>query len=349
MDLRSFVDLLAKQGRLKRIGRQVDWRLEIGKITRENRVPLLFENIKDYPGHRVFTNGLSDVELIGLAVGIKPGQSRQQIVAEIKNRARNPLPPTLVEAGPVQQNVIPASDIDFLSLPVPQWNPQDAGRYIGTWHLNVTRDPETSVRNVGVYRMQVLGPKQATVSTSPTSHLGLHVAKAEKAGRPLQMAIAIGVSEPVMMAASAACPVGFDEYDLAGSLEKESVKLIRCETVDLEVPADSEIVIEGALKPGVRATDGPYLDYAGKANTNPSAFVFEATRLMFRNNPIFRGTSIGGPGAEDHQLFAVLAQLDLVDFHGRRSRQLVQNQLLKQRLYRAFQFAGRLGGLIRNN
>jgi len=349
MDLRAFIDLLSKQGHLRRIERQVDWRFEIGRITRENRVPLLFENVKDYSGRRVFTNGLSDVGLIGLALGLESGQSRKQIIEEARKRVQNPLPPVMVEGGPVLQNVVQASNIDFLSFPIPHWSSQDAGRYIGTWHINVTRDPETGTRNAGVYRMQVLGPRQATVSTSPTSHLGLHVAKAEKAGRPLQMAIAIGVREAVMMAASAACPYGFDEYELAGGLETQSLQLIKCQTVNLEVPADSEIVIEGFIKPAARVQDGPYFDYAGKANTNPNAFLFEATQLMFRNDPIFRGTSVGVSGAEDHQLFAVLAQLNLVDFHGRRSRQLVQNQLLKKRLFKAFQFAGRLGDLVRTN
>lgn len=349
MELRAFIDLLSEHGHLRRIEREVDWRFEIGRITRENRVPLLFENVKGYPGRRVFTNGLSDVGLIGLALGLESGQTRKEIVREAKKRVRNPLTPSVVEAGPVLQNVVSASEIDFLEFPVPQWNTQDVGRYLGTWHINATKDPETGARNVGVYRMRVLGPRQATVSTSPTSHLGLHVAKAEKAGQALQMAIAIGVSEAVMMAASAACPYGFDEYELAGGLETKGLQLIKCRTVDLEVPADSEIAIEGFLRPGIRVQDGPYFDYAGKANTNPNAFLFEATRLMFRNDPIFRGTSVGIPGAEDHQLFSVLAQLNLVDFHSRRSRQMVQNQLLKKRLFRAFQFAGRLGDFVRSN
>jgi len=349
MDLRAFIDLLSTQGHLKRIEREVDWKFEIGSITREHRVPLLFENVKGYPGRRVFTNGLSNAGLIALALGLDPKQDPKIIISEARTRLQNPLAPTTVKSGPVLQNVVPAPNVDFLTFPVPQWSTQDAGRYLGTWHINVTKDPETGARNVGVYRMQVLGPKQATVSTSPTSDLGRHVAKAEKAGRALQMAIAIGVSEAIMIAASAACPYGFDEYEFAGGLETGPLQLLKCQTVDLEVPADSEIAIEGFIKPGERVQDGPYLDYAGKANTNPNAFLFEATRLMFRNNPIFRGTSVGLPGAEDHQVFSLLAHLNLVDFHGRRSRQRVQNPLLKKRLFRAFQFAGRLGGLHPRN
>lgn len=348
MDLRSFIDLLSKLGRLRRIEQEVDWKFEIGRISRERREPLLFENVKDYPGSRIFTNGLSSVGLIGVALGL-PSATQDEIIKQAKKRVQKPLTPRMVDTGAVLENIVATNEIDFLKFPVPHWSTQDGGRYIGTWHINVTKDPETGIRNIGVYRMQVLGPKHATVSTSPTSHLGLHVAKAEKQGRALQMAVAIGVSEATMMAASAACPYGFDEYDLAGGLATDRLQLIKCGTVDLEVPADSEIAVEGFLKPGARVKDGPYFDYAGTANTNPKAFLFEATRVVFRNNPIFRGTSVGIPGAEDHQLFSVLAQLNLVDFHGRHSRQLVQNQFLKKRLFRAFQFAGRVGSFVHDN
>lgn len=344
MDLRSFIDLLWSHGLLKRIEPEVDWRFEIGRITREHREPLLFENVRGYPGSRVFTNGLSSPELIALSLGLGSQQGMKEIINAAKNRLQKPLSPVIVDSGPILQNIVRADDIDFLELPVPQWSPRDAGRYLGTWHVNVTKDPETGTRNVGVYRMQVLGPKHATVSTSPTSDLGRHVAKAEKTGRALPMAVAIGVSEAVMIAASAACPYGYDEYQFAGGLETKPLQLLKCETVDLEIPADAEIAIEGLIQPGERVQDGPYLDYAGKANTNPKAFLFEATRMMFRDNPIFRGSSIGLPGAEDHQVFSLLAHLKLVDFHGRRSRQFVQNPLLRKRLFRPFQLAGRLGG-----
>ena len=345
MDLRLFIDRLLAEGRLRRVSQLIDWKFDVGRMIREEHVPLLFENIKDYPGHRIFSNGLVDSDSIGIALGLQPG--KPDVIREARKRTRTPIEPVLVQSGPVLENVIEVGDIDFLKFPIPQWHPEDAGRYIGTWHLNITKDPETGLRNLGVYRMQVVGPNQATVSTSPRSHLARHFAKAEAKGQALEMAVAIGVSEALIMAASAACAFGLDEYDLAGGLQSQAVQLIKCQTISHEVPADSEIVIEGIIKPGVRVQDGPYFDYAGKASVNPKAFLFEATRLMFRDNPIFRGTSIGGPGAEDHQLFALLAQLNLVDFHGSPAKQWIQNQFLKMRLFGPFQFAGRMGSLIR--
>lgn len=340
--LRQFICLLEAGGRLKRVTRQVDWKFELGEITRGNQLPLLFENIKDYPGHCVFTNGLSHISTIAAALGCTPDISRKVLISELRARVSRPVKPVLVDGSAVFAKVFQDQTVDLLQLPIPQWSDQETGRYLGTWHINVTQDPENGRRNVGVYRMQVLGPNTATVSTSPQSHIGRHLAKAEKQGRPLEMAVAIGVPECVIMAAGAAYPCGCDEYELAGALQANPIDLIPCQTVSLEVPAEAEIVIEGELKPGVRVKDGPYFDYSGKTNINPNAFVFEARRLMFRHRPIFRGAAIGVAGAEDHQMFAVLSELDLVDFHGRRIKQAVQNQLLKRHLLSAFQWSGKL-------
>jgi len=348
-DLRHFIQVLEDARRLSRVRPEIDWRFDLGRMTRESGTALLFENIKDYPNQRVFTNGLRDMTQIALALGLERETTWKTLITEAKKRVAAPVKPRLVKTGPVLENIVPASDVNLLQLPVPQWSNHDGGRYIGTWHINVSKHPETGSRNVGVYRMQLLGPKQATVSASPRSHLARQVAKAEKGGQPLPMAVAIGVSETMVMAAAAAYPDGMDEYDLAGGLQQEAVQLISCQTVNLEVPALSEIVIEGFIQPGVRVQDGPYFDYTGKTNTNPNAFLFEATQLMFRSNPIFRGTSIGAPGAEDHQLFAFLAELNLVDFHGSRVKQRVQNLALKQRLFRTFQYLGKIGAVVRGN
>jgi 2,5-furandicarboxylate decarboxylase 1 len=343
MDLRALVDLLSREGLLRRVERQVDWKYELGEIARTNQAPLLFENIKDYPGQRLFTNGMSSLESMALALGIGREKRRRRIVKEAKKRAANPIKPQVVDCGPVFENVVPGPEIDLLKFPVPLWSRLEAGRYIGTWHINVTRDPETGSRNVGVYRMEVKGPKLASVCTSPKSHLGQHFFKAERAGAPLEMAVAIGTSEAVVMAAGAGCPYGEDEYELAGGLQQEAVRLIRCGTVNLEVPADSEIVIEGIIRPGVRVQDGPYFDYAGAPDSS-LAFLFEATRLLFRNNAIFRGTAIGLPGAEDQQIFSILSALGLFDFHGSWHKRVIQAPLIHWRLFRAFQFAGRVKG-----
>jgi 4-hydroxy-3-polyprenylbenzoate decarboxylase len=332
--LRGFIETLSDAGRLVRVKEPTHWRFDIGRLARDSKEPLLFENIEDYPGQRVFTNGLRDIALIALALGLKRDISRADLITEVRRRVATPFSPRVVETGPVLENILQGSAVNLLTLPIPQWNENDSGRYLGTWHINVTKDPETGSRNVGVYRMQLLGSNRATVSTSPGSHLSQHVAKAETNGLALPMAVAIGVDEALIMAAGAGYPYGMDEYELAGGLQQKPVELIGCQTVHLEVPAHSEIVIEGSIQPHVRVQDGPYFDYTGTISTNPNAFLFEATQLMFRNNFIFRGTSIGVPGAEDHQIFAVLADLRLLDFHGSSANRHIQDLVLRQRLLR---------------
>lgn len=343
MDLRKFIEILGETGQLYRIDRQVDWRYELGDITRRERAPLLFENIKDYPGHRVFTNGLINLNSICLSLGLRCGEKRNILIEQIRQRLKTPIAPVQVSSGPVLENVVEGEKLNLLQLPVPYWNKRDAGRYIGTWHVNVSRDPENGSYNLGVYRMQVLGPQQATISTSSKSHLGIQFAKAEAMGKPLEVAVAIGVSEAIFIAAAAGYPAGKDEYELAGALQGKSVDLVQCRSIGLKVPADSEIVIEGYLKPDVRVFDGPYFDYAGKSTSNPKAFLFEATSMMFRNRLIFRGAAIGHLGAEDVFLYSILSEVGLFDFHGSRLRRTLQILFLKEGFFRAFQFAGRIG------
>lgn len=344
-DLRAFIRRLEEAGRLIRVQESVDWNLGIGQWTRATRKPVLFENVEGYSGQRVLTNGLADPICIGLALGFGPEIPYRQMLADVEKRLARPIPPKLVSTGPVFENIVPAGEIDLLRLPVPQWSKCDAGRYIGTWHLNISRDPETGKRNVGVYRMQVLGPRQATISASRGSDLARQVAHAEATDIALPVVVAIGAPEAAVIAAGAACPPGMDEFELAGALQQSSLEVIACG--NLAIPASCEIAIHGFIHPGVRVQDGPYLDYYGRANTNPNAFLFEATGMTYRNHPIFRGSAIGQAGAEDHQLFAFLAQLGLVDFHGSRVKQKVQNFLWKRRAFSAVQIAGRLASTLK--
>jgi len=347
-DLRNFIDVLDKQKVLVRMNREVNWKYDIGKISRLNNNPILFENIMDYPGFQVVTNALCDYSKIALALNLDTSISVNQLHSIFRQRVSHTIDPKIVSKGPVEENKIKENNVNLFMLPVPWWSRADGGRYIGTWHINVSKDPETGRRNLGVYRMMVLDSNHTTVSVSPDSHLDYHIQKARIYGKPLEMSVAIGVSEVLIIAASCAFPLDIDEYCKAGALCNSPVELVRCRTVDLEVPADSEIVIEGVIDPNIRVTDGPFLDYAGITNTNHNAYRFEVTCIMHRNNPIFRGAAVGRPGAEDHVLFSFLSQFGLVDFHGSRLRQKVQNFLLKRRAYRTFQLTGRASQLFKS-
>ncbi|MEW6752092.1 MAG: UbiD family decarboxylase [Candidatus Latescibacterota bacterium] len=346
MTLREFICRLEQEGRLRRFAAPVDWKHEIGRLTRQADCALLFENVRGYPGQSVFTNGLRTYAQIALALGLPSSAGPRQSAQAVRRALARPLPPVQVSSGPVCSHVV-EQGIDLERFPVPWWSELDGGRYVGTWHLNITRSPDTGERNVGVYRMQVKGPATTALSVSSGSHIARHIAQAEKRGTDLEMAVAIGVPESLVMVAGAALPYGTDELAVGGALEGSPVELVPCRTVDLLVPATAEIVLEGRVKAGERVPDGPYLDYAGFPSADPQARLFEVTGLMFRDRPVFRGTSVGPAGAEDHRLFSVLARAGLVDFHGNRLRQSAQNKLLCRGLFRTFQLAGKAGRLLR--
>jgi UbiD family decarboxylase len=342
LNLRQFISALEAAGFLNRISRQVDWRIQVGQMSRQSDSPMLFESVKDYPDWKIFTGGFSQLPFIAVALGLDPKISRREMILTLRDRLTKPLPPVPLEQRPAD-NFLAGDKVNLFDLPVPQWSKIDAGRYVGTWHLNITKDPDTGIRNLGIYRMQILNQNQTTLSVSPRSHLATHMEKAEREQRPLEMAVAIGVAEPVIMAGAAALPYGTDELAVAGGLMSRPVEVVKCRTVDLEVPADSELVLEGKIIPGERVNDGPYMDYAGIPSVNPKAFLFQVTAISWRDQPIFRGMAVGRPGAEDHQLFVLLSQIGLLDFHGSRIRRALQGVLIRHKMFRLFQFAGRLG------
>ncbi|HUB18173.1 MAG TPA: UbiD family decarboxylase [Acidobacteriaceae bacterium] len=309
LDLRAYIQILRKARYLTQVRERVDWKLGIGRWTRSRQKPLLFENVKDYPEHRVFTNGLANPLCIALALGFDAGTPIGRVIAQARKRLKEPIAPRMVPTGPVMENVVPASVLDFAQFPMPQWNEQDRGRYLGTWHLNISHDPETGRRGIGMYRMRAIGPRHATINAPKRSTLARQMAKAEAKKMELPMAVAIGAPEATAIAARAVCPAGMDAFDLAGALQQRPVELMLCGHV--EAPAHAEILIEGFVHPEKRVEDGPYFDYHGRPKTNPKAYLFEATRIMHRDDPIFRGSTLGKPGAEDYQVQEFLEELNL--------------------------------------
>ena len=323
LDMRSFIHILTRARYLTQVRERVDWKTGISRWTKSRQKPLLFENVKEYPGQCVFTNGLANSTCIALALGFDAGTPIDRVITLARERLREPVAPKMIPIGPVIENVVPASMIDFSQFPMPQWNQRDHGRHLGTWHLNVSRDLETGHRSVGMYRMRALGPNRATINAPRRSELARHIAKAEAKKMELPMAIAIGAPEATVIAARSVCPHGMDAFDLAGALQQKPVELIQCGHA--EAPAYSEIVIEGFVHPETRVEDGPWFDYHGKPKTNPKAYLFEATRLMHRDDPIFRASALGKPGAEDYQVHAFLDQLKLRNAVGSRLWQFVHS------------------------
>jgi len=348
--IRGTIDRLENAGLLRRITEEVDWRHQVGDLTRQevkkgkNARALLFETIKNYPGNRILTNGCVSYQSIAASLGMEYSGNKNRLIDRIRERIGRKIRPERSLEAPICFKSHIGKEIDLTCLPVPWWSREDGGRYIGTWHLNITAHPDTGKRNVGVYRMCIIDPNHSTISVSSNSHLQKHYAIAEKRGQPLPMSVAIGVADPLVIAAASAFPQDHDEFTMAAGLLSEPVRLTKGLTIPVECPADAEIILEGNILPGARTADGPFFDYCGVPNTNPNALVFEVSAIRTRENPVFRGAAIGIPGAEDLVLYSLLANLDLYDFHGARLRHAVQGFLFHKGWHRLVQMAGKLKG-----
>jgi 4-hydroxy-3-polyprenylbenzoate decarboxylase len=343
MELKTAIQKLRDSKELHVVNNEIDWKFQVGSICRKHfREPILFSNIKGYNDFKIFTGGFSSEKTISILLGIEKYTSLKEISCIVKKRLLNKIKPKIVNGTSSDNGFLNCSSVDLHSLPIPWWDRRDSGRYIGTWHANITKDIQNLTRNVGVYRMMVLDETHSTISVSKHSHLAQHFLKSEAMGRDLDMVTAIGTEEEIVMAAAAAVPIECDEFESAGAISCEPVILGRCMTISLEYPINSEIILEGKLKAGIRVTDGPFADYTGTTSCNKNALLYEVSAMYYKNNPVFRGMAVGMPGAEDHQMLSILASIGMMHFHGSKYRNIIQSFLLRCRLFKLFQLSGKI-------
>lgn len=316
-DLRSWIATLERHGELRRITAEVDWDQEIGAITRINLglagPALLFEAIKGYRDGsctKFMTSGLGNRRQVCLLLGLPVETTDRALVATLKQRFRQPLPPVTVATGPVKRTVLKGADIDLGAFPVPLWHHLDGGRYIDTFCAVVTKDPEIGQTNVGLYRGQVLGRDKIGKLVIPTQHWGAHFSKHKGEMTPMPVAVVHGWHDVMPFCAGSPFLKSVCEYDMMGAILGRPVELVRCETSDLMVPASAEIVVEGTVSPDPASfePEGPFGEYPGYAGGRPSPKpVLQVECITHRDDPILRGTLEGArPGfpSEDSTLCA---------------------------------------------
>jgi len=256
MDLRQWLGVLEKEGELRRVGAEVHWDRELGAVARrvlEKRGPaLLFENVTGYkPGARctkLFTGGLGDRRRLALALGFPKDVSNAELVQYVMAKNRETLAPRIVKTGPVKDVIVTGAAIDQAEFPVPRWHHLEGGRYIHTFSGIVTRDPDTRVMNVGIYRGMIGKPDTCPMLLiKGGQHWGHHFQKYSDRGQPMPVACVIGWDPIMPFLAGSPIPTGVCEWDVMGAYRGEPVELVKCETVDLEVPGAAEGVIEGLV------------------------------------------------------------------------------------------------------
>ena len=316
-NLQSFLSILERHGQLNTVRVEVDPQYEVTEIAtrvvKEQGPALLFENVKgsDYP---LAINILGSERRIELALGRHP----QQVGAELKRlmeaamppRPRQLLhewrtvgrilamPPRRVRRAPVQEIDEP---VDLGRLPILKCWPKDAGRFL-TCGLVLTHDPETDARNLGIYRMQVVGPDQVLMHWQIQKGGGFHYWKAEQQGKALAVSVIIGVDPILYIAAVSPLPEGIDELAFAGFLSGRRVPLVLGKTKQTVAPAEAEFVIEGVVPPDERMAEGPFGDHFGHYSHPKPCPVMWVQHITRRTNPVYLAAVVGKPPQEDRYI-----------------------------------------------
>ena len=335
----EFVAALRRVGELAEIGARVDPRLEISEITdrvvKEGGPALLFTNVRDsaYP---VLTNQFGSERRMALAFGAK---SIEEVAQRVRNAVSLGFPrtfdariakafdvgsaafavPRTVKTAAVQEVV--EHDVDLTTLPVLTTWPLDGGPFV-TLPLVFTKDPDSGMQNVGMYRMQRYD------RTTMGMHWQKHKqgrAHAAKWGKRVPVAVAIGADPAVTYSATAPLPPIVDEISLAGFLRGRAVRMVRCRTIDIKVPADAEFVLEGYVDNDDLRIEGPFGDHTGVYSLADYYPTFHVTCVTHRRNPIYAATVVGKPPMEDawlgkttERIFLPLLQMvvpEIVDYN----------------------------------
>jgi 4-hydroxy-3-polyprenylbenzoate decarboxylase len=310
MDLRSFISLCEKEGELKRIKPEVDWDLEmshIAKLNEERGGPaLLFEKVKGYPSP-VLSSVCTTTSRLALIMGMPKNTSLVELMREWVKRTANKKPPKFVASGPCKENVLKGDQINLLKFPVPKVFPKDGGRFFGTTAYTISKDPESGWLNVGVYRLQVLDEKTLGAQFIKGKHADIMLQKYKSLKKPMPVIVAIGGDPLMFLMGAARLPAFESEYDFGGAIRGEPIEVTKGETIDLPVPANAEIVVEGEVDPETTRPEGPFGEYTGYYSgigSTPRNFI-KIHCITHRNNPIFWFTTVGRAVTDTHMTMAL--------------------------------------------
>ncbi|MGB9710074.1 MAG: menaquinone biosynthesis decarboxylase [Thermodesulfovibrio sp.] len=317
-DLREFLNLLEKKGLLHRVSVEVDPVLEIAEITdRMCKSPsggkaLFFEKVKgsEIP---VVTNIFGSFERMCLALEVENlddiGKRIEKLIHQTPPKTLKDKIKTVFELIEIRKylpkrvNKAACQEVinhnpDLTKLPILKTWPKDGGRFI-TFPMVFTRDPETGKQNCGMYRMQVYDEKTTGMHWHIHKDAATHFRKYKELGKTMPVAVAIGSDPAVIYSSTAPLPYGIDEMVFAGFLRQSPVEMIKCVTSDIEVPANSEIVLEGYVEPDELRDEGPFGDHTGFYSPVDKFPVFHVTCITHRKNPIYPATVVGKPPMED--------------------------------------------------
>jgi len=305
-DLREFLELIKEAGELK-VVEGASWQEDIGMVAellhRTSGSPaVLFDHIPGYPpGYRVLVNALRSEQRLAITTGLPQNLGKLALSEAMarKFKESKPVPPQYVDDGPVLENVHTGDEVNVLEFPVPFWHEFDGGRYIGTGSYNITIDPDEKWVNLGTYRVMVDDEKHVFFYISPGKHGRIHRDKYFARKEPCPVAVVVGGDPLLYLAGCTELPYGLSEYDWAGGVRGEPIKVIKGMFTGLPIPADAEIVLEGFAHYDDLKEEGPFGEWTGYyASGSRKEPRIEVKAVYHRNNPIILGCPPNRPPDE---------------------------------------------------
>jgi len=309
--LRTHLANLEQQGELIRFSAEIDPDENMSAVAHRTFAELgkacLFDRVKGHPGWRVAAQLVSDRRKWAVALGV----SEAEVVATLIERiaARVPTVEVAREAAPVKDVVLLGDEVDLTKLPAMWTSEKDPGRYIAAGMCFI-KDPETGIRNVSFHRAQIVGPDRTGFLICPRQALKIFE-KYGKQNRPMEVAMVVGAHPLIAFAAGFVADYGTDEMTIAGALLGDPVRMVKCETIDMEVPAEAELVIEGEIFPGERTPEGPFGEVTGTYAQEGSTPLFRVKAVTHRKDPIFHAMQCGLAPSEAHALIGTTVEMKL--------------------------------------
>lgn len=294
--MREFLGILEGEFNVIKIEDEISTKYEVAKVLRDRpKDVIIFENIKE-SDMKIISGICNTREKIARGISV----TVPEITKKIMEATGNPIKVEKIES--VKNNYITQKEPDLSKIPVPTYYRKDGGAYI-TAGVVIAKDPETGIRNASIHRMLVNSKNRLGIRIVPRN-LYTYYKKAEEMDKPLEVAIAIGMHPATLLATTTSVPITTDELEVANNFHNGNMKLIECESVDLEVP-DAEIIMEGKLLPHVREPEGPFVDLTDTYDVIRNEPIIELDKIHYKENPYYHAIM---PAGFEHRLLQGLPQ-----------------------------------------
>ncbi|PPR09118.1 MAG: Phenolic acid decarboxylase subunit C [Alphaproteobacteria bacterium MarineAlpha11_Bin1] len=311
--LRAHVANLEQQGELIRITKEVDphknvsaigWKAydRLGKST-------LFTNLRGFPGWEIVNQVITDRRKWSIALGIR----EEDLIPTLVERIKRQIEPVEVnkDKAPVKEVILKGSAADLTKVPALWHAEKDPSPYIASG-MAIIKDPETGIRNMSIHRQQIQGPDQTGFLICPRHALRIYQ-KYQQRNEPMPVAMVIGAHPAIYYASGFTSSYGLDELEVAGSLLDDPVRLVKCETIDIEVPAEAEIIIEGEVLPDGTVEEGPFGEATGTYAMEGSTEIFKVKAITHRKDPMFYAMQCGAPMTDTQSITGTCIETVITD------------------------------------